>query len=103
MEDTSKQPRPEHTITTQKHLKRGVWKYFGFYNVDGKVTKKDMADCRLCKNQLAYTLPTTNLLTHLLTFQQVRLRRRFHRRCNSNELLVMSNSFILDFWKKSMS
>lgn len=49
MEDIREQSCPECIITTPKHLEGSVWKYFGFYTVDGKVTNKDKAVCRLYK------------------------------------------------------
>ncbi len=68
MEDSSGQKRPERTITTPPHLWSSIWKHFGFYVVDGKVTNKDKAVCWLCKRQLSYSSTTTNLRAHLLTF-----------------------------------
>ena len=66
MDDSSEESRPERTVTTPTHLRSGVWKYFGFYTVDGKVTDKNTAVCRLCKKQLSYRTTTTNLRAHLL-------------------------------------
>lgn len=63
MEDTSEQRR---TITTPQHLRSSVWKFFGFYTEDGKITNRDKAVCRLCTKQLSYSTTTTNLRTHLL-------------------------------------
>lgn len=42
MEANSKQLSSlEQTITTSNHLKPSMWKYFGFYIVDGKTTFRD--------------------------------------------------------------
>ncbi len=47
MEDRVEQSRPERTTVSPKHLRSSVWKYFGFYSVEGKVTV-----CRLCTRLL---------------------------------------------------
>lgn len=38
-------------ITTPKHLRSNVWKYFGLNTIDGKITNKDQAVFRLCKKK----------------------------------------------------
>ncbi len=68
MEDNSKQSCPEQTITTPKHLRSSTWKYFEFYTVDGKVTNKGKAVCRLHKGQLSYSSTTRNLQARLLAY-----------------------------------
>lgn len=56
----------QRTITTPTHLKSSVWKYFGFYTLDGNINK-EKAVCRLCKKQFSYAKTTTNLRAHLLS------------------------------------
>ncbi len=66
MEDRiSEQRHSARTITTPKHLRSSVWKYFGFYAANGKITTKNKAVCRLCTKQLTYSSTTTNLRSHL--------------------------------------
>ncbi len=66
MEDRiSEQRHSARTISTPKHLRSSVWKYFGFYAANGKITTKNKAVCRLCTKQLTYSSTTTNLRSHL--------------------------------------
>ena len=68
MEDTGGQSRPQGKVMTPRHMQINVWRYFGFYTVDVKMTNKDEAVCRLCKKQLSYSAATTNLRTYPLAY-----------------------------------
>ncbi len=59
---------------TPKHLRSSVWKYLGFYVVDGKVMEKDKVVCRLCEgSHLTLQQQQTCRLT-------TRLRQQRHHR-----------------------
>ena len=55
----------EKVIVTPKHLKSDVWKYFGFWSVDGKLVEPTALVYKLCKLELAYHSTTSNLRLHL--------------------------------------
>ena len=56
----------EKVIVTPKNLKSDVWKYFGFWSVDGKLVEPTAkVVCKLCKLELAYHSTTSNLRLHL--------------------------------------
>ena len=53
-------------IVTPGNLRSVVWKYFGFWSVNGEVDLvKKRAVCKLCKSEFAYHSTTTNLKSHL--------------------------------------
>ena len=53
-------------VWTPSNLKSPVWKYFGFWSVDGKNAEhRDKVVCKLCKLQLAYHSTTSNMRAHL--------------------------------------
>ena len=52
----------ERVVWTPSNLKSPVWKYFGFWSVDGKNAEPwDEVVCKLCKLQLAYHSTTSNM------------------------------------------
>ena len=56
----------ERVVWTPSNLKSPVWKYFGFWSVDGKnAAPRDKTLCKLCKLQLAYHSTTSNMRAHL--------------------------------------
>ena len=56
----------EKVIVTPKNLKSDVWKYFGFWSVDGKLVEPTAKVVyKLCKLELAYHSTTSNLRLHL--------------------------------------
>lgn len=72
-----------------KYPRSSLWKYFWFYTVDGKVTKKDKAVCQLCKRQLSYSsTKSAGSPPNWASCQRTSL---------FEEVLNLSD---LDFWKK---
>ena len=50
-------------VWTPSNLKSPVWKYFGFWSVDGKNAEPQVV-CNLCKLQSAYHSTTSNMRAH---------------------------------------
>ena len=58
--------RAERVVRTPSNLKSPIWKYFGFWSVDGKNTElQDKVGCKQCNLQLAYHSTTSNMRAHL--------------------------------------
>ena len=56
----------EKVIVAPINLKSDVWKYFGYWSVDGKLVEPTAkVVCKLCKLELAYHSTTSNLRLHL--------------------------------------
>ena len=52
-------------VWTPRNLRGPIWKYFGFWSVDGKNAElRDKVACKLCKRQLAYHSTTSNMRAH---------------------------------------
>src|SRR4029434_4011401 len=72
----------EKVIVTSKNLKSDVWKYFGFWAIDGKLVEPTAkVVCKLCKLALAYDSTTSNLRLHLQNVhpsEYVELQRNSH-------------------------
>ena len=60
-------PEEEIEIYTSDHFKSNVQRYFGFENIQGKITRKDKVICRICRTKLSYHGTTSNLRAHLST------------------------------------
>lgn len=86
------------SIATPKHLKSGVWKYFGFYTLDGKVTNKNKAVCRLSIQSRWHQI--CNLTE--LAFQSSEAAEEAPQGVliDLNELRVTLNLFELDFFER---
>ena len=59
-------PTQQQTVVwTPSNQKNPVWKYFGFWLVDGKNAEpQDKVVCKLCQLQLAYHSTTSNKNVH---------------------------------------
>lgn len=66
-------PEEEIEIYTPDHFKSNVWRYFGFENIQGKITGKDKVICRICRTKLSYHGTTSNLRAHLSTLHPGKL------------------------------
>ena len=56
----------ERVVWTPSNPKSPIWKYFGFWSVDGKNAEpQDKVVCKLCKLQLVYHSTTSNMRAHL--------------------------------------
>ena len=66
-------PEEEIEINTPDHFKSNVWRYFGFENIQGKITRKDKVICRICRTKLSYLGTTSNLRAHLSTLHPGKL------------------------------
>ena len=82
-ENSEPNSEAERVVWTPGNLKRPVWKYFGFWSVDGKnVEPQDKVICKLCKLQLAYHSTTSNMRAYLKNCTQIspkpKLTRIFH-------------------------
>lgn len=59
----------EREIQSPCSLKADVWKYFGFYEVEGeKELDKSHTICKLCRTKLKYFGNTTNIRSHITRF-----------------------------------
>ncbi|XP_065096446.2 E3 SUMO-protein ligase ZBED1-like [Paramisgurnus dabryanus] len=59
----------EREIRTPSSLKADIWKYFGFYEVEGgNELDKSHTICRLCRTKLKYFGNTKNMRNHITRF-----------------------------------
>ena len=59
----------ERVVWTPSNLKSPIWKYFGFWSLDGKNAEPQvLVVCKLCKS-LAYHSTTSNMRAHLENVQ----------------------------------
>ncbi len=124
MENNGEQRRPERTITTPKHLRSCVWKYFGFYTVDGKVTnlskritshfkllifwKSDspirqyVKHCRFVYDSILFTFYAASLMKHLTykCIHELHLSNKCDRGKGKIYFLYKSSSRIVDKLRK---
>ena len=63
----------ETEITTPDNFRSDVWKVFGFQTINGKITDKEVAICRICKIRMKYHSSTSNLRANLMTFHPDKL------------------------------
>ena len=64
-EADSSQEENDREIVTPGNFKSTVWKYFGFWSVNGEIVSKKKVVCKLCNVELSYHTTTTNLKNHL--------------------------------------
>ena len=56
---------PDKVIVKPPQMRSVVWRYFGFWSVEGKIVDKTKAVCKLCNMEMAYHSTTSNLKLHL--------------------------------------